>query len=110
MGRKFIQVVAIEGFPLESYPGMLGALAELSCEYRWSNRFIFMDMHEAVKDLEKFRKKWRQKVRGFFDQFFNTNSGAINQDALMMVQDAEAPWPRSTAAWWRRVTTPASWC
>jgi type IV secretion system protein VirB4 len=90
MGRKFIQVVAIEGFPLESYPGMLGALAELSCEYRWSNRFIFMDMHEAVKDLEKFRKKWRQKVRGFFDQFFNTNSGAINQDALMMVQDAEA--------------------
>jgi type IV secretion system protein VirB4 len=90
IGRKFIQVVAIEGFPLESYPGMLGALAELSCEYRWSNRFIFMDPHEAVKDLEKFRKKWRQKVRGFFDQFFNTNSGAVNQDALMMMNDAEA--------------------
>lgn len=90
IGRKFIQVVAIEGFPLESYPGMLGALAELSCEYRWSNRFIFMDPHEAVKDLEKFRKKWRQKVRGFFDQFFNTNTGAVNQDALMMVNDAEA--------------------
>ncbi|WNL48164.1 VirB4 family type IV secretion/conjugal transfer ATPase [Dyella sp. BiH032] len=90
IGRKFVQVVAIEGFPLESYPGMLGALAELSCEYRWSNRFIFMDPHEAVKDLEKFRKKWRQKVRGFFDQFFNTNTGAVNQDALMMVNDAEA--------------------
>ena len=90
IGRKFVQVVAIEGFPLESYPGMLGALAELSCEYRWSNRFIFMDPHQAVKDLEKFRKKWRQKVRGFFDQFFNTNSGAVNQDALMMVNDAEA--------------------
>jgi type IV secretion system protein VirB4 len=90
VGRKFVQVVAIEGFPLESYPGMLGALAELSCEYRWSNRFIFMDPHQAVKDLEKFRKKWRQKVRGFFDQFFNTNTGAVNQDALMMVNDAEA--------------------
>ncbi|GAA0684754.1 VirB4 family type IV secretion/conjugal transfer ATPase [Dyella marensis] len=90
IGRKFVQVVAIEGFPLESYPGMLGALAELSCEYRWSNRFIFMDTHEALRDLEKFRKRWRQKVRGFFDQFFNTSSGAINQDALMMVQDAEA--------------------
>ena len=90
IGRKFMQAVAIEGFPLESYPGMLGALAELSCEYRWSNRFIFMDPHQAVKDLEKFRKKWRQKVRGFFDQFFNTNSGAVNQDALMMVNDAEA--------------------
>ena len=90
IGRHFIQVVAIEGFPLESYPGVLGVLAELNCEYRWSNRFIFMDMHEALSDLEKYRKKWRQKVRGVFDQFFNTNSGAVNHDALMMVNDAEA--------------------
>jgi type IV secretion system protein TrbE len=90
IGRHFIQVVGIEGFPMESYPGMLGALAELSCEYRWSNRFIFMDTHEALNDLRKFRKKWRQKVRGFFDQFFNTNSGAVNHDALLMVHDAEA--------------------
>jgi type IV secretion system protein VirB4 len=90
IGRRYIQVVSIEGFPLESYPGMLSILAELSCEYRWSNRFIFMDTHEAVRDLERYRKKWRQKVRGFFDQFFNTNTGAINQDALMMVRDAEA--------------------
>jgi type IV secretion/conjugal transfer VirB4 family ATPase len=90
IGRNFVQVVGIEGFPMESYPGMLGALAELSCEYRWSNRFIFMDTHEALKDLQKFRKKWRQKVRGFFDQFFNTNGGAVNHDALLMVHDAEA--------------------
>jgi type IV secretion system protein VirB4 len=90
IGRKYIQVVSLEGFPLESYPGMLNALAELSCEYRWSNRFIFMDPHEAVKHMEKFRKKWRQKVRGFFDQFFNTNSGAVDQDALSMMNDAEA--------------------
>lgn len=90
IGRKFVQVVAIEGFPLESSPGMLSALAELQCQYRWSNRFIFMDQHEAVKHLEAYRKKWRQKVRGFFDQIFNTNSGTIDQDALMMVADAEA--------------------
>ncbi|AJE23533.1 VirB4 family type IV secretion/conjugal transfer ATPase [Azotobacter chroococcum] len=88
VGRNFIQAVAIEGFPLESSPGLLAALAELPCEYRWSNRFIFMDTHEAVRHLEKFRKKWKQKVRGFFDQVFNTNTGAIDQDALNMVQDA----------------------
>jgi type IV secretion system protein VirB4 len=90
IGRKFIQVVAIEGFPLESSPGILTALGELPCEYRWSSRFIFMDTHEAVKHLDKFRKKWRQKVRGFFDQVFNTNTGPIDQDALSMVSDAEA--------------------
>jgi type IV secretion system protein VirB4 len=32
IGRQFISVVAIEGFPLESAPGMLTALGELPCE------------------------------------------------------------------------------
>ena len=90
MGDRFIKVVAIDGFPLECTPGILGCLAEMACHYRWSNRFIFMEQHEAERHWEKFRKKWRQKVRGFFDQIFNTSRGAIDQDALMMVQDAEA--------------------
>ena len=90
IGRHFLQVVAIEGFPLESTPGMLTALGELPGEYRWSSRFIFMDHHEALKHLDKFRKKWRQKMRGFFDQVFNTHAAPIDQDALSMVEDAEA--------------------
>lgn len=57
IGRKFIQVVSLEGFPLESTPGLLSALAELPSEYRWSSRFIFMDQHESLKHLDKFRKK-----------------------------------------------------
>lgn len=90
VGRKFVQAVAIEGFPLESTPGMLTALGEQPCEYRWSSRFIFMDTHEAVAHLDKYRKKWKQKIRGFFDQVFNTNTGNIDQDALSMVADAES--------------------
>lgn len=90
IGRKYIQVVALEGFPTESYPGILTALAELPSEYRWSSRFIFMDEHESIAHLEKFRRKWRQKIRGFFDQVFHTQTGAIDQDAVSMVSDAEA--------------------
>ena len=90
IGRNFIQVVALEGFPLESRPGMLTALAELPCEYRWSSRFIFLDRHDAVKQLEKYRRKWRQKVRGVMDQVLQTNSGPVDQDAVSMVDDAEA--------------------
>ena len=90
IGRKFVQTVAIDGFPLESSPGILTALGEQPCEYRWSSRFIFMDPHEAVAHLDKYRKKWRQKIRGFFDQVFNTNTGSIDQDALSMVADAES--------------------
>ncbi|MFO8834965.1 conjugal transfer protein TrbE [Legionella pneumophila serogroup 1] len=90
IGRKFIQCVAIEGFPMESYPGILTALTQLPVEYRWSSRFIFMDSHEAVAHFTKYRKKWKQKVRGFFDQVFNTNSGVIDEDALNMVNDAQS--------------------
>jgi type IV secretion/conjugal transfer VirB4 family ATPase len=90
VGRKFVQVVAIDGFPLESTPGILTALGEQACEYRWSSRFIFMDQHEGVAHLEKFRKKWKQKIRGFFDQVFNTNTGSIDEDAMSMVADAQS--------------------
>lgn len=90
IGRHYVQVVAIDGFPLESSPGILTALGEQPCEYRWSSRFIFMDPHEAIAHLDKYRKKWKQKIRGFFDQVFNTNTGAIDQDALLMVADAES--------------------
>lgn len=90
IGRKFVQCVAIEGFPMESYPGILTLLTQLPVEYRWSSRFIFLDAHEAIAHFTKFRKKWKQKVRGFFDQVFNTNSGIIDEDALNMVNDAQA--------------------
>lgn len=89
IGNKFIQVIAIDGFPQESLPGMLNKLSQYPSIYRWSSRFIFMDQHEAEAMLEKYRKKWKQKVRGFFDQLFNTNSGRIDLDAQAMVDDAE---------------------
>lgn len=92
IGRKFVQVVAITGLPTEAgtAPGMLTLLGELAVEYRWSTRFIFIDEHESLNYLISFRKKWKQKVRGFFDQVFNTNSGQIDQDALSSVHDSDA--------------------
>lgn len=89
VGKKYIQCVAIEGFPLESTPGMLSILSELPHEYRWSSRFIFMDSHEALSHLEKYRKKWKQKIRGILAQIFQSNSGTVDQDAVNMVADAE---------------------
>ena len=89
VGDRYVQVVSVDGFPLESHPNILGRLAELPCEYRWSTRFIFLDQHEAISHLEKYRRKWKQKVRGFFDQLFQTNSGRINQHAQDMVNDVD---------------------
>jgi type IV secretory pathway VirB4 component len=69
---------------------MLNLLSELPGVYRWSSRFIFMDAHEAVNHLEKFRRRWKQKVRGFFDQVFNLQSSNIDEDALNMTEDAQS--------------------
>ena len=88
LGRKFIQCVAIEGFPFDSYPGILNSLSELAVEYRWSSRYVFLDRHEALSQLEDYRKKWKQKIRGFMDQIFRTGGDNINEDAQNMVSDA----------------------
>jgi type IV secretion system protein TrbE len=90
IGRHFVQIVAIEGFPSHGYPGILNILSELPIEYRWSTRFIFMNRHEAIAHLEDYRKKWKQKVRGFFDQLFNLPNGMIDEDAQSMVNESSA--------------------
>lgn len=87
LGRKFIQVVSIDGLPQVSTPGILGSLAELPVSYRWSSRFIFLAPHEAEALLTKLQKKWQQKVRGFMDQLLN-RQGHVDEDAQAMVADA----------------------
>lgn len=90
IGDKFVAVVAIEGFPGESYPGIFDLLNHLAIPYRFSSRFIALDQHEALAALNKYKRKWTQKVRGFWSQVFKTQGGAINEDAIMMAGEANA--------------------
>lgn len=78
---KFIQVVTIEGYPQESFPNILEQVANLNIEYRWNTKFVYLDNFEALAKLEKIRKKWKQKERGFVDQIFNPNSSKVDLDA-----------------------------
>jgi len=89
LGNKFIACVAIEGFPGSSHPGILDMLDGLPMEYRWSSRFIFMDQHEAVAALNRYRLKWQQKIRGFWSQLIKSDKGVVNTDALEMTQQTE---------------------
>ncbi len=90
IGDKFIQCVAIDGFPLQSYAGILNSLACLSCSCRWNTRFIFLDQHVALAEIKKHRRKWKQKERGLLAQLFNLPTSTINQDAVAMTEDADA--------------------
>jgi len=86
---RYLSVVAIDGFPAESWPGILDSLDQMPMCYRWSIRFIFLDEQEARHRLERTRKKWEQKVRPFLDQLFQTHSRSIDQDAVLMVSETE---------------------
>jgi type IV secretion system protein TrbE len=90
IGRQYVQVVAIDGFPSESSPGMLTALGELPVAYRWSTRFIFLDSWQAVSHLEKFRRRWQQQVVPFMAQVLRFPSRNVNEDAQLMANDATA--------------------
>jgi type IV secretion system protein TrbE len=87
--NRFLGVVAIDGLPAESWPGILNSLDLMPLTYRWSSRFIFLDTEEARARLERTRKKWQQKVRPFFDQLFQTQSRSLDQDAMLMVAETE---------------------
>jgi type IV secretion/conjugal transfer VirB4 family ATPase len=90
IGENFFQVVALEGFPTESYPNMLNMLESLPIAYRWSSRMLYLDQHESVKELKRFRRMWRQKAKGFFSQVFKTSGGMVNEDAVTMANQAES--------------------
>ena len=89
-GDEYITVIKIPGFPEESFPQILGSLDHFEICYRWSSRFIYLEQHEAVTELNKYHRKWKQRVRGFFAQLFKTQQGSVNEDAALMMQQAQS--------------------
>lgn len=89
IGEKFIQVVTINKFPDSSAPGMLNALSQLDCEYRWSTRYIALDQQEALKLMEKRRSKWSQKEKGIIDIILQRQNPRINAYARNNRVDCE---------------------
>jgi type IV secretion system protein TrbE len=89
IGPKHIRIVAIDGFPRQSRPGILRVLDSLPMEYRWNTRAILLDPEEAKAMLDKHRRKWKGRVRGFKDQVLRTETGPVNYHAAEMAADAE---------------------
>lgn len=87
VGDKYIQVIAVDGFPKKAGAGALNILSELVSEYRWNTRFIFMDRHEAISVLERFRSKWKQKQKGLIAQLFNIQNSIVDEHAVKMTNE-----------------------
>ncbi|MBY0380050.1 MAG: hypothetical protein K2P99_06605, partial [Burkholderiales bacterium] len=67
IGDKFLRVITVMGFPSGSYAGILDKLNYLSCEYRFSTRFILIDQYESNKIIDKIDNLWYQKRVGTSD-------------------------------------------
>ena len=89
LGGKHIAVVALGGFPMESWPAMLSRLDGLPIAYRYSIRFHFLDQWDAVKEINTFRKGWAQGMTRLIDQLTSKKNPRINRDAAVMHEDAE---------------------
>lgn len=89
LGKRHLAVLSLDGLPQESYPAMLRDLDGLALEYRFSSRFICLDQYNAAKEINSYRKGWRQQVYRFLDQFFSNPNARVNRDALLMAEDAE---------------------
>ena len=89
LGNRHLAVISIDGLPQESCPAMLAELDGLPLEYRFSSRFVCLDQYDAAKEINSYRKGWRQQVYRFLDQFFNNPNARANRDALLMAEDAE---------------------
>jgi len=90
---KHVAVLAIDGFPGSSFPGILDFLSRLPVAYRWSNRFIFLDPNQAEKVINSYRSKWSQKRKSMMNVMREQSGGAathINLDADSMANDAVA--------------------
>lgn len=87
--NRYVAAISILEYPGDSYPAMLHELSTLSFETRWSNRFIFTDYREARSILGSLRRKWSQRIQGFFAQVLQNPRAPVNRDAVRMVDDID---------------------
>lgn len=90
IGNNYISCIAIDGFPVESYPSILSKLSDIPINSRFSTRFICIDKLEAESKLKKIKSKWAQAQRGMLSVVFNQKqtSSNTNYDAVEMTNDA----------------------
>ena len=93
VGEQHLRVIGITSFPLESAPEMLSFLNRLPVDFRWSNRFIFLDPAQAERALKVYRRNWFQKrhgLVGLLKESFNFGTTTFaNRDAVAMAEDAD---------------------
>lgn len=86
LGNKYMKIITVLDFPPVSTPGIFNTFNSLNMEYRWVSRFICMSKLDAQEELQKYRKRWNQQVKGFWSQI----RSAITKEQLEQDVDETA--------------------
>ncbi|HVV49362.1 MAG TPA: DUF87 domain-containing protein, partial [Polyangia bacterium] len=94
LGEHYIPTCTLSSFPAAAYPGIFDGLNQLPLEYRWVTRFIFLGKEAATAELQKYRKGWFQKQKGFAtllkEHAMKHDSAFVDGSALSKSADADA--------------------
>lgn len=94
LGDRHLRVLTVRGFPTATWPGMLDELNRLPFSYRWVTRFVFMDKHQAERELTKLRRQWFAKRKSIValmrETIFQQEVPLVDSDANNKAQDADA--------------------
>ncbi|MDR0275583.1 MAG: transporter [Burkholderiaceae bacterium] len=86
-----VACLEISQLPASSHPGLMDFLSRMPVEYRWSSRFVALDMLQAEKIINRHRSKWANKRISMLNHFRQSQGGQVshyNLDAVNMTNDA----------------------
>ena len=91
IGGDYLCCVAIDGFPGEHFPNILARLSTLPIPYRFSQRMLYLDGSDAVREIGRFKRKWGQKTTSLLAAVTGQKAApSRNQHAVSMRDEAEA--------------------
>jgi type IV secretion system protein TrbE len=78
-GDKYVQVMTINDFPSETYPGILIQLLTLGFQFRWSTRWIPNNNRESQAIAKKLRTKYQSGQKGWKAIMYEQSTGSASQ-------------------------------
>lgn len=93
VGDKHMRVISMgEQFPMESYPTLLSSLNNLGFDYRWSTRYIFLNIADAkamLKKISDLHNQGRESASQVFAKSQGLGNGKINRAADRYLDETE---------------------
>lgn len=77
---RYVQMLTVNDFPHETYPGILFRLLTLEFPFRWSTRWKPYNNRESQNMARKLRKEFQAGTKGWKAVMYENSTGNASQD------------------------------